>query len=678
MHHFIFPQQDAYITNRHSYSNKNFGLDEILLIGTQLKYTQFTTPIRYFTYISQSVSDWCVDSFSGSLVSASFIGTASFISGSGSGTGSIGTESFSGPSILTGSSFSGSVTDFFGSLIDFGGHISTAIVTGTQSYSQSHQILQTTKYGNRTLIKFDLSSISSSIANGNIISPTFKLKMFVARAENLPISYSIYAMPISQSWEMGNGYFSDGGSDRGTSWNYRDYVSGSVWYPITNTSSFIPVDFITNPSEASSSWERGGGTWYTNSIASQSFNYETGDINMNVSSIVYKWISGSIPNNGFILVSSDELQTTGSENGLYFFSKDSNTIYQPILDVGWDDSTWITGSISTSSVVITTLPPGLLGTAQSGSTISGSSVNGGFNGTVNLNTTSSGAITGTGFSGSIKNMSFYGNISYILSSSISASISQSLIVGNITNGDFSSSIFTASILNGFVLFGGQITGSWNSSQLIGSSISCSYPFDIAPNIIVTLFQRQIYGKALGTWETASLTSGSFTGVMIDGPQIGAIVYIPFTGSILTSSYDYTSSVTMESRSLEPLELNKPFVTVIQNLPPITKENNILRINIFAREEFPFKNFQRKTQMAQYISPKYLPTTSYYSIKDNETEQIVVDFDENTKISCDINGNYFMVDTSGLAQERNYRILLKTEQSGSIYTIDHSNIFKIIR
>jgi hypothetical protein len=609
MHHFIYPSQDTYITNRVNYNTRNFGLDEILVIGTDDRLVKTFDPIRRILLNNETVVDWCVNTFSGSLVSASFNGTASYISGSGSGTGSIGTASFSGSSVLTGSNFSGSVTNFFGTIADFGGHL-TAIATGTQSISQSHEVIVTTRFLHRALVKFDINTISASVATGDIQSPQFHLKLKVARAENLPISYKIYALPISQSWEMGNGYASDGGSAKGASWNYRNYYSGSVWYPITDTGSFSPIDYIGTASNAPAVWSRGGATWYTSSIASQSFNYEAGDINMDVSNIVYGWMSGSFQNEGFLLVTSEELEYTGSEMALSFFSKDTNTIYQPTLDVGWNDVTWITGSISTASVTITTLPAGLLGQAQSGSTISSSLAYGGFNGTVNLVTTSSGALTAVGYYGSVSGSSFYGNMNYVTSSSYVDTVTSSFLLGTLTSGYFSSSIFTASIST-FRLTAGQLTGSWNVSQLSASTISASYPFDIDPNIIVNIYGNYVHGHALGTYTILNRTSGSFTGIMTDGPQEGALVYIPFTGSILTSSFSFTSSVVMESSSLSPTQFNTPFVVVVQDLPDKAKSGNIIRVNVFSREEFPLKNFQRRTQFTQYLTPRYLPTSSYY-------------------------------------------------------------------
>ena len=58
--------------------------------------------------------------------------------------------------------------------------------------------------------------------------------------------------------------------------------------------------------------------------------------------------------------------------------------------------------------------------------------------------------------------------------------------------------------------------------------------------------------------------------------------------------------------------------------------------------------------------------------------MIVDFDNYTQISCDAAGNYFRLDTTGLSQERPYRMLVRIESSGSKYTFDDNNVFKITR
>jgi len=154
--------------------------------------------------------------------------------------------------------------------------------------------------------------------------------------------------------------------------------------------------------------------------------------------------------------------------------------------------------------------------------------------------------------------------------------------------------------------------------------------------------------------------------------------VQLDGTVITSSYDYTSSIVTLSSSLQPVNVNLPFAAVVQNLKPAYTVGNVVRINIFGREEQPLKNFVRKTQLTQYLTPKYLPTSSYYSIKDNETEEIIIDFDNYTKLSCDTVGNFLMLDTTAFAQERNYRLRLKVEDNGSVYVFDNNDIFKIVR
>lgn len=126
-------------------------------------------------------------------------------------------------------------------------------------------------------------------------------------------------------------------------------------------------------------------------------------------------------------------------------------------------------------------------------------------------------------------------------------------------------------------------------------------------------------------------------------------------------------------------ITNPYSIAIQNMKSEYKFGSMPRINVFARAQNPLKNFVRGTQFSQYITSSYLPETSYYSIKDNESEEILIDFDDGTKLSCDGDRNYFVFDTTALPQERYYRILIKViETSGVVNIFDNKNIFKIVR
>ena len=101
-----------------------------------------------------------------------------------------------------------------------------------------------------------------------------------------------------------------------------------------------------------------------------------------------------------------------------------------------------------------------------------------------------------------------------------------------------------------------------------------------------------------------------------------------------------------------------------------------RFRIIARPQYPTRAFQTSSV---YTTNFALPSGSYWGLRDENTEEMVVDFDTNfTKISCDSTGPYFDIHLSGLQPERYYRILIKTELDGSTSVIDNKNTFKIVR
>lgn len=266
--------------------------------------------------------------------------------------------SFVGSLNVTGSligNFTGSINNASGSLNNFYGCIS-GFVYGTQSlYNPYFTYIDVPDYS-RILIKFDVTEISKSISNGSITSDaTFKLKLKTTQASELPVDYTVYGYSISQSWNMGIGRFSTGGDLVGASWNNKS-ESGSLWY--------ISGSNITTGTSASINQ---GGTWYntvpltyqynsssfctssfsgSSLICSQSYDYTTSDINMDITNIVKGWICGCVPNEGVILISSLESSTiNGIDSTVKFFSKETNTIYQPYIDISWNDSIYTTGSM---------------------------------------------------------------------------------------------------------------------------------------------------------------------------------------------------------------------------------------------------------------------------------------------------------------------------------------------
>lgn len=718
MHHFIYPSKDTYITNRTDYQSKNFGVDELLQIGTVNTIVRTLSSTKDFDYTNVVFTTQTVQNFTGTLT-GSFSGTtsaslgilsgsglifsASYFSGSINGIGSVGSGSFGDPA--SGSAFVGTISGSIIAPYSLGIFIgilsgSTACLSGTGSGTDTRTIQNwvdsSTKFVDRTLIKFDISAISASIANGGIKNPRFFLKVNVCNEYDLPITYNIYALPISQSWEMGNGYYSDGGSDKGVSWQYRNQTGGQTWYSQSLSGSRPAIDFITDPTFATASFAYGGGTFYTSSVCSQSFEYQSSDINMDITTLVHSWLSGSFPNEGLMLVSSDELHSTGSGFTLRFFSRDTNTIYSPVLDVMWDDvsETFSTGSIATSSVIIVTASSGITASVQSGSTFM---IAGGISGSFSASTfltfssslenviSASGIVSGTGLSGNITGVPVFGFISASMSASASTVngpcgniFDAQLASGSFHNGIFSGSSFTAYYVD-YKFENAFLTGSWLPEALYGAVVYITLPSGIDPYAYATVRGTYVNGRALGIYMLSGSTSASFNGQFIDGNLLGGVLLLQLSGSIVTSSYSYTSSIEMTSSVFTALDINKPFAISISNVKPTYKAGDIAKINVFGRKQFPLKTFEKSTQQTQYLVPECLPISSYYALKDNETGEIIMNFDSYTRIGCEYpGGNYLVLDTTSLPQERYYKLLIRVENNQNVYTIDTGKTFKITR
>lgn len=424
MHTFIYSSQDTYINNSPEFIDKNFGIDEILEIyasnkGTTTVYTNpnwHPAPVTASSYGNNGWLAYTTSSlfiYSGSKwysynLTSSVIPFTSFISnftGRLSNVTTVPRKSLyiSGSATLASGRFVGSITGSNCVSASFSGSFSSSsfksiINTNTSSvsyyvdvvnfagyfkgqYSGSFTRPSTATYLNypefsRTLIKFDISELSQSISTNNISGSNikFSLNLKSCGARNLPLNYKIYAYPISQSWNNGNGRYADNGSQLGASWNYKNYDGNGIWYGSQITNSYQQIDYLLTSSYSSASFENQGGTWFykvpatyinkpkwicnsskypslvnSSLICSQSFSYgQQSDVSMDITKIVRAWLCGCVPNQGLILISSLEISTPPLQqtNGLLqFFSRDTNTIYSPYLDVAWDDSVFNTGSL---------------------------------------------------------------------------------------------------------------------------------------------------------------------------------------------------------------------------------------------------------------------------------------------------------------------------------------------
>ena len=141
--------------------------------------------------------------------------------------------------------------------------------------------------------------------------------------------------------------------------------------------------------------------------------------------------------------------------------------------------------------------------------------------------------------------------------------------------------------------------------------------------------------------------------------------------VLEARWDDSS---FDTGSLDALS-GDDLILYVKNLQTEYKESSKGKIRVFGRERYPNRSFST----SPLKTVKYLPSTSYYSVVDADTEQVIVPFDTNyTKLSCDSSGNYFNFWFNGLQPERFYKFCFRVDQGGTVRYYDDNFYFKVIR
>lgn len=168
----------------------------------------------------------------------------------------------------------------------------------------------------RILMEFDLSELSSSISSAEIPSSSVRYVLSFKSAdhyETVPSSFDIEVYPVSKSWDEGRGIsmYDEGLKDSGFSnWNSARSVV---------------------------SWDNPGSDYITSISASQRFDSGFEDLSVDISNIVYAWLTGGVPNNGLLIKFADSYETGSSD--LYvkkFYSRHTHVPRRkPRIDAFW-------------------------------------------------------------------------------------------------------------------------------------------------------------------------------------------------------------------------------------------------------------------------------------------------------------------------------------------------------
>ena len=132
-------------------------------------------------------------------------------------------------------------------------------------------------------------------------------------AESLPSSYDVEISPVSGSWDEGDGIDVDTFYDQG----YANWCSASLSRPWTS----VGGDRLDSPTA--------------------SFHFDTGheDLNVDVTSIVSAWLTGTFENNGFFINITSSLERNDDLFVKMFHARNTHFLSRrPYVEAAWDDS----------------------------------------------------------------------------------------------------------------------------------------------------------------------------------------------------------------------------------------------------------------------------------------------------------------------------------------------------
>lgn len=229
------------------------------------------------------------------------------------------------------------------------------------------------------------------------------------------------------------------------------------------------------------------------------------------------------------------------------------------------------------------------------------------------------------------------------------------------------------------------TGSWSGSNTVGgnwytssayarsSSLQYRSNFDLSYNVTNTVL----------AWYSGSIINDGFIIKQQDAAEfnLDRLVQLKYFSVDTNTIYppelefrwnDYTFNTGSSSQTILT---NPQLVISISNNIGNYQPETIQRFRLNCRPQYPPRIF---TTSSFYTTNYYLPTASYWSLLDLDTNEVIVDFDTTyTKISADATGSYFDMYMNGLEPERYYKLLFKVVLGGSTQIIDNAYYFKVV-
>jgi len=242
-------------------------------------------------------------------------------------------------------------------------------------------------------------------------------------------------------------------------------------------------------------------------------------------------------------------------------------------------------------------------------------------------------------------------------------------------------------------FNSQATGSYTLQAgggvwYVGSNFKGENSFfesdDLDTNINVTSiiqkFSSSFYTDAV--YPDAIINNGFIikkpSGVEEDSFNYGGLSYFSTnTHTIyppkLTFKWDDSTYITGSGATA--LTSGDIFLSLYNNKTEFQRKSK-QRFRLTTRKRYPDRTF---VTSSNYLDTQYLPKTSYYSVRDAETDEVIIPFDtEYTKLSANSDGMYFDLWMEGFQPERYYKLMFRIDNNDGINIYDEDYFFKVVR
>jgi len=218
-------------------------------------------------------------------------------------------------------------------------------------------------------------------------------------------------------------------------------------------------------------------------------------------------------------------------------------------------------------------------------------------------------------------------------------------------------------------------GNWYTASAYAQSASFQYRsiFDINYNVTNTVL----------AWYSGSIINDGFILKQEDKAEFNLDRLVEFkyfsvdTNTIYPPELEFRwNDYSFNTGSSTQTTIQDPQLVIsISNNEGTYEPEAIQRFRLNSRPQYPARIF---TTSSFYTTNYYLPTSSYWSLVDLDTNEIIIDFDTTyTRISADATSSYFNIYMNGLEPERYYKLLFKVILGGSTQILDDSYYFKVI-